>query len=201
MNARLWNWFQGSTSYLNRILIFNRFILSEYKGSISLTSTSNASITEIHGHYYKQYENLKFNINEFTATTTTREREENTEDMCKNIKELQDKIVNLSEGDSIKSMLNVWVNRMAVHRKWSYDACPKCKKAAENHSKCQNENCQYLIEQTNPSFMMGVEVSDPYGSIWVTAYDEFGKKIFHDMNGQIVTQLQALSMDELRDKF
>jgi len=44
---------------------------------------------------------------------------------------------------------------MAVTRRWSYDACPKCKKAAENHSKCQNLNCQFLIEETNPSFLMG----------------------------------------------
>ena len=41
----------------------------------------------------------------------------------------------------------------------------------------------------------------PFDVVFTTAYDEFGKKIFHDMNGQIVTQLQALSMDELRDKF
>ena len=76
--------------------------------------------------------------------------------MCKNIKELQDKISYMTEGDSIKSVLHVWLNRMAINRRWYYDACPKCKKTAENHSKCQNENCRYVIEQTNPSLMMGV---------------------------------------------
>ena len=106
----------------------------------------------------------------------------------------------MNQGESITSVLNIWINRLAVNRKWYYDACPKCKKAAENHSKCQNVNCQYLIEETNPSFSMGIEIADPYGSIWVTAYDEFAKRIFHDMHGQIVTQLQALSIDELRDK-
>ena len=45
---------------------------------------------------------------------------------------------------------------------------------------------------------MGIEISDPYGSLWVTAYDELGRRIFHDMNGQIVPQLQSLSNEDLR---
>lgn len=33
-------------------------------------------------------------------------------------------------------MLNVWINRIALGKKWNYEACPKCKKSAEKYSKC-----------------------------------------------------------------
>lgn len=59
--------------------MLNRFTLTEYKGSISLSSTSRSSISEVKDHRYKQYDNIQINTNEFTATTESRERvEENT---------------------------------------------------------------------------------------------------------------------------
>lgn len=39
---------------------------------------------------------------------------------------------------------------------------------------------------------MGVEVSDAFGSIWITAYDELAKKIFADMGASAAKQLQEL---------
>lgn len=45
--------------------------------------------------------------------------------------------------DTIKSILFVWVNRFAVSRKWNYEGCPKCKKAAEKYTKCGS--CGYAI--------------------------------------------------------
>ena len=60
-------------------MMFNRFVLTDYKGSISLTSTTRSSITEIVDHSYKQYENKVINTTSFTATTEVRERmEENS---------------------------------------------------------------------------------------------------------------------------
>ena len=35
------------------------------------------------------------------------------------------------------------------------------------------------------------------GSLWITAYDELGKKIFHDMGGNAVKQLNSLNKEEL----
>lgn len=99
----------------------------------------------------------------------------------------------MREGDVIKSSLYVWVTRMALSRKWCYDACPKCKKMAEKYTKCQN--CGFVIEETNLNFSMGVEVSDFCGSIWVTAYDELGKRIFYDMGNNAARQLQSLNKD------
>lgn len=93
----------------------------------------------------------------------------------------------MRQGQTVKSILYVWVNRFAFSKKWCYEACPKCKKAAEKYSKCAN--CEYAIEDTNLNFMMGIEISDFFGSIWITAYDELAKKIFYDMGNAAAKQL------------
>lgn len=43
---------------------------------------------------------------------------------------------------------------------------------------------------------MGVEVSDFYGSIWITALDELAKNIFYDMGNTAALQIQELSKDK-----
>ena len=101
----------------------------------------------------------------------------------------------MGDSDVIKSILYVWISRMAINRKWCYDACPKCKKMAEKYNKCQN--CGFVIEDTNLNFIMGVEMADSYGSLWITAYDDLGKKIFHDLGASAARHLQTLSKDEL----
>lgn len=69
--------------------------------------------------------------------------EENQADFCHNTHELARKIEDMQEGDVIKSILYVWVTRMALSRKWCYDACPSCKKMAEKYNKCPN--CGFVI--------------------------------------------------------
>ena len=95
--------------------------------------------------------------------------EENPADFCRNTKELSEKVAYMGDNDVIKSLLYVYVTRMALSRQWCYDACPKCKKVAEKYNKCQK--CGFVIEETNLNFAMGIEISDYSGSIWITAYD------------------------------
>jgi hypothetical protein len=66
------------------------------------------------------------------------------------------------------------------NRKWFYEACPdpKCKKSAEIGSTCGK--CGVTVDYTTPHFIMGVELSDAFGSIEVTAYDDFAHKILKD---------------------
>lgn len=90
--------------------------------------------------------------------------------------------------ETIKSLLFVWIHRFAFGKKWNYEACPKCKKAAEKYSKCAH--CGFAIEETDLKFTMGVEISDFCGSIWITAYDDLAKKIFQDMGNTAANQLQ-----------
>lgn len=89
-------------------------------------------------------------------------------------------------------MLTVWINRFALGKKWYYEACPnpKCRKAAEKYSKCPH--CEEPIENTKLTFVLGVEISDFYGSIWITAHDELAKSIFYDMGNNAALQLQEL---------
>lgn len=51
------------------------------------------------------------------------------------------------------------------NRKWFYEACPdpKCKKSAEVGSTCGK--CGVTVDYTTPHFIMGVELSDAFGSI------------------------------------
>ena len=44
----------------------------------------------------------------------------------------------MATGETIKSMFYVWISRFAYLKKWNYDSCPKCNKAAEKYSKCNN---------------------------------------------------------------
>ena len=63
--------------------------------------------------------------------------------------------------------------------KWLYGACnnPRCKKAAEQFSRCQH--CGSYNEQLGKKYMVPVELSDYTGSIWTTAFDDFANDIFH----------------------
>lgn len=83
----------------------------------------------------------------------------------------------MQDGDTIRSDLNVWLNKM-VMKKWYYDGCPHCNKVTEENNTCPH--CQKFVNKTVPHFIMRVEISDPYGSIWSTAYDEFAGKIFKE---------------------
>jgi hypothetical protein len=74
----------------------------------------------------------------------------------------------MSLGETLRSDLDIWVNRITTN-KWFYEGCPQCKKTSEKGTNCQ---CGKYVEETVPHFIMGVEISDPYGSLYSTAYDE-----------------------------
>lgn len=54
---------------IGKVLIFSRFLLHEYKGSLSLSSGIRSSIIQNHGHYLKKYENKSIDISGYTITT------------------------------------------------------------------------------------------------------------------------------------
>lgn len=93
----------------------------------------------------------------------------------------------MDDSETIISILNVWVSRFAFQRKWCYEACPKCNKGAEKYNKCPG--CDYGVEETNLRFVLGTEIADFCGSIWVTAYDELAKKIFYDLGSSAASTL------------
>jgi len=53
-------------------------------------------------------------------------------------------------------------------KKWFYEGCPHCNKSAEKGTSCQ---CGKYVDEIIPHFIMGVELSDAYGSLYSTAYD------------------------------
>lgn len=115
---------------------------------MTLYSGIRSSIITTHGHPMKKYENRHLDTSSFTQVSASTEHhekaDEDTSEYCFNTKDLNDKINRMGYHDTIKSTLFVWVNRFAVSRKWSYEGCPKCKKAAEKYSKCAN--CGHAIE-------------------------------------------------------
>jgi hypothetical protein len=78
-------------------------------------------------------------------------------------------------GETIKSDLDIWINKINT-KKFHYDGCPHCKKSAESKANCPH--CHKFVDKIIPHFILGIEISDFYGSIWTTAHDEFGVKIF-----------------------
>lgn len=73
MSVNLWRWKQEfGDEMVGKVLIFSRFMLREYKGSISLYSGMRSSIIMNHGHPMKKYENKKVDVSTFEMTTETR---------------------------------------------------------------------------------------------------------------------------------
>lgn len=93
------------------------------------------------------------------------------------MKELTSAIDTLYTGETLKSDLDVFVNRILM-KKWYYDGCPACNKAAEKGTSCHH--CSKYVEEAVPHFIMPVELVDSCGSLYSTAYDEQAKRIFWD---------------------
>lgn len=102
--------------------------------------------------------------------------------VMKNLKELNAAMDTLIQGESLRTDLDVYVNRLMT-KKWFYDGCPSCNKAAEKGMPCNH--CNKYVEKTVPHFVMPIELSDSFGSIYSTAYDEQAKKIFWEEEGVI----------------
>lgn len=201
MAIKLWRWQQElPNNLIGKVAIFSRFAMKEHKDSVFLNSSLNSTIITQHDHPLKKYEGRTVNTQGFRMTSETMKKmqvEENPADFCWNTKELEKKIEYMSDSETIVSMLNVWITRFAFARKWSYEACPKCKKAAEKYNKCAN--CDFAVEETDLKFVLGVEISDFSGSMWVTAYDEFAKKIFYDLGKNAATKLHEYNKQQLSE--
>lgn len=100
--------------------------------------------------------------------------EDNTGTVFKNMRELSEGIETLVMGETLKTDLDVFVNRLLM-KKWYYEGCPGCNKSAEKGMSCP---CGKYVEDTVPHFILSVELSDAFGSLYTTAYDEQAKKIF-----------------------
>lgn len=100
----------------------------------------------------------------------------------------------MSMGDSLKSDLDVFVNRLFL-KKWNYEGCPHCNKAAEKGTSC---HCGKYVEQTIPHFILSTEFSDAFGSFYTTSYDEQAKKIFWDEEG-VIFKLMKYEEKQLKD--
>ena len=95
-----------------------------------------------------------------------------------------------------RSDLTIFVNRFSL-KKWHYDGCPHCSKAAESLSNCQH--CNKYIEKTIGHFITGVEICDFTGSMWTVAYDEWAKKIFGVTDQtEIIDYLLSLEANKLK---
>lgn len=110
------------------------------------------------------------------------------------MKELGNALDYMNDGESLKSDLNVFVNRILL-KKWYYEGCPSCNKAAEKGTSC---HCGKYVEQIVPHFIMPVELSDHTGSLYTSAYDEQAKRIFWDEEG-VIHKLMSFDEKQLKD--
>lgn len=79
--------------------------------------------------------------------------------------------------------------------KWYYNSCPnqKCKRGADNDSTCFN--CKIKIEKTVPRFKVQLELSDSFGSLWVTAFEEFGQLVFGKTSIEEMIDMETQGVD------
>jgi hypothetical protein len=103
----------------------------------------------------------------------------------------------MQDGESIFSLLVVWVVRFSNKERWYYEACPKCRKRIDSEvARCKH--CSAEVEKTTLCFAMGVEVADSWGSIWMNMYDEFAFKVFSDMGNTVINQLREIKTEDAR---
>jgi hypothetical protein len=86
----------------------------------------------------------------------------------------------MSDNETIYSEVNVYLCHISLKGKWYYDSCPnlKCKKSADSYTFCLY--CNTEIKEVQSRFILPIELSDYCGSVWTTAFDEFGQQIFKD---------------------
>lgn len=132
MYAVMWNdRIAPDQSLVGKTIIMNRFTLHNYNGSLSLNSKMRSSVQigtrgnhameEKAMNEYKTYENL--------SERKMKEEENNHGTVYKNLKELNNAIQYMTLGETLRSDLNIWVNRLLV-KKWFYEGCPSCNKSS-----------------------------------------------------------------------
>ena len=132
----------------------------------------------------------------YTLLSERKLKEEQVEGtIFKNLKELNAAMDTFIEGESLKTDLDVFVNRLMM-KKWYYEGCPSCNKAAEKGMSCTH--CSKYVEKTIPHFILTVEFSDAFGSIYSTAYDEQAKKIFWEEEG-VIHKMMSYDEKQLKD--
>ena len=131
----------------------------------------------------------------FMSEMKPREELATTATQCSNFSELTMAIDRMAMDESIRTDTKIYINRLLT-KKWFYEGCPGCNKAAEKGLSCQH--CNKYVEQTVPHFVMPVELSDAFGSVYSTAYDEQAKRIFWEEEG-VIHKLLQLDPMQLRD--
>lgn len=120
--------------------------------------------------------------------------EDNSGNIFKTMKDLSNAIDYMNDGETLRSDLCVFVNRLLL-KKWYYEGCPGCNKAAEKGTSC---HCGKYVQQTIPHFIIPVELSDYTGSLYSSAYDEQAKKIFWEEEG-VIHKLMKFDEKQLKD--
>ena len=59
----------------------------------------------------------------------------------------------MNSGETIKSDLNIWINKMN-NKRFYYDGCPHCKKTAESNNNCPN--CNKFVDKAVSHFILGI---------------------------------------------
>lgn len=133
MSAVMWNdRITPDQSLVGKTIIMNRFSLHNYNGSLTLNSKmrssvqigtrSNSTMEDKAMAEYKTYENL--------SERKMKEEENSHGTVHKNMKELNNAIQYMTLGETLRSDLNIWVNRLLVAKKWYYEGCPSCNKSS-----------------------------------------------------------------------
>lgn len=171
INAVVWNdKIKQNADLIGKTCLLSSFTLHDYNGSLTLNSKmrSNISLISVRHDYQKVEEEA---LNDYKSYDDLSERKGGNDEgkvFCYSMKDLEQKIVEMGNGDTIRSDLDVWVSRMFM-KKWFFEACPHCDKSGELKTHCHN--CNKFIEETVPHFLMSIEICDFYGSLWTTAYD------------------------------
>lgn len=119
-------------SMIGKTVLLGRFTLHNYNGSLTLSSKTRSSIQAVNNHPYQQYEEQTMNNwknYQLLSERKMKEEDPNSTPACRNFQELTKAISQMGMGETIKTDVNVWVNRIMT-KKWFYEGCPACNKAA-----------------------------------------------------------------------
>ncbi len=124
-------------SLIGKTIMMSRFTLHNYNGSLTLNSKIRSSI-QLANHQYQAMEDKvmsEYKAYELVSERRMKEEDNSAGNILRNMKELNEAIQYMSIGETLRSDLDVWVNRLTT-KKWFYEGCPQCNKASEKGTNC-----------------------------------------------------------------
>jgi hypothetical protein len=153
--------------------------INEFQGKKQFALKSNFSFRQLKQHNLRKYirdmDNMNFVNPNSNQNAVKKNGISNFLDL-NNCEELNE--------SGVWSEVICYVNSIKAVGKNTYMSCPFCKKKVIDEFSVNCLSCEKFYDIAKHRYILSVNLSDAYDSVWATAYDEVGEKIlgFNDVD-------------------